>query len=165
MGLFLPIKAQHSLIPSQVQSFLQQVQTDAVSEELTPAAMPEALIGPCERAEEGSLHTQKEDEEEANNERDEKKYEKTPPQLNKRCEKSEEHQKNIQCVFTEPEETQDDDSDPRGELQPIDVPDFLLPDAPEDAEGGIQSADTNEIIAVCAPITYKPTINTVRLLI
>ncbi|XP_048020719.1 trimethylguanosine synthase isoform X2 [Megalobrama amblycephala] len=116
-----------------VQSFLQQIQTDAVSEELTPASMPEALIGPCERAEEGSLHTQKEDEEEANNERDEKKYEKTP-QLNKRCEKSEEHQQNIQCVFTEPEERQDDDSDPRGELQPIDIPDFLLPDAPEDAE-------------------------------
>ncbi|XP_067219866.1 trimethylguanosine synthase isoform X2 [Chanodichthys erythropterus] len=117
-----------------VQSFLQQIQTDAVSEELTPASMPEARIGPCERAEEGSLHTQKEDEEEANNERDEKKYEKTP-QLNKRCEKSEEHQQNIQCVFTEPEERQDDDSDPRGELQPIDIPDFLLPDAPEDAEG------------------------------
>ncbi len=39
-------------IPSQVQSFLQQVQTDADSEEVTPASVPEALTEPCERAEE-----------------------------------------------------------------------------------------------------------------
>lgn len=119
-----------------VQSFLQQVQTDAVLEELTPASMPEALIGPCERVEKGSLPTQNEDEEEeADNEMDEKEFEKTP-QLNKRCEKNEEHQQNIQRAFMpEPEESQDDDSDPRRELQPLDVPDFLLPDAPEDTEG------------------------------
>ncbi|XP_056112621.1 trimethylguanosine synthase isoform X3 [Rhinichthys klamathensis goyatoka] len=116
-----------------VQSFLQKVQTDAVSEELTPASMPEAPICPCERADEGSLPTR--NEEEANNKIDEKEREKTP-ELNRTCEKSEEHQQNIQCVFMpEPEEIQDDDSDPRGELHSLDVPDFLLPDAPEHTEG------------------------------
>lgn len=134
LGLFLLIKAVRSLILSQVQSFLQKVQTDAVSEELTPASMPEAPIGPCERADEGSLPTR--NEEEANNEIDEKECEKTP-ELNRTCDKSEEHQQNIQCAFMpEPEERQDDDSDPRGELHPLDVPDFLLPDAPERTEGG-----------------------------
>ncbi|XP_067309791.1 trimethylguanosine synthase isoform X2 [Pseudorasbora parva] len=122
-----------------VQSFLQRVQTDAVSEELTPASMSETLIVPCERTEKGSLPTPKEDEEEADNEMDEKECETT--QLNRRCEKNEERQQNIQRAFMpEPEESQDEDSDPRGELQPLDVPDFLLPDAPEDTEGEIVQA-------------------------
>lgn len=90
--------------------------------------MPEALTEPCERAEDGSLPTRKEDEEKT----DEIECEKTTP-LSRRCEKSEKLQQNIQ---PEPEERQDSDSDPRGELQPLDLPDFLLPDAPEDAEGG-----------------------------
>lgn len=127
LGLFLPIQALYSLIPSQVHSFLQQVQTDADSEEVTPASMPEAPTEPCERAEDGSLPKRKEDEEKT----DEIECEKTP-QLSRRCEISEKQQ-NIQ---PEPEERQDSDSDPRGELQPLDIPDFLLPDAPEKAEGG-----------------------------
>lgn len=67
---------------------------------------------------------------------DEKECE-TTPELNRTCEESEEHLQNIQCAFMpEPEDIQDDDSDPRGELHPLDVPDFLLPDAPEHTEGG-----------------------------
>lgn len=127
LDLFLPIQALYSLIPSQVQSFLQQVLTDADSEGLTPVSMSDVLTEPCERAEDESLPTQKEDEKIT----DEIECEKTPP-LSRRCEKSEKQQ-NIQ---PEPEERQDSDSDPRGELQPLDIPDFLLPDAPEDAEGG-----------------------------
>lgn len=121
-----------------VQSFLQQVQTDADSEEVTPASVPEALTEPCERAEDGSRPTRKEDEEKT----DEIECEKTP-QLSRRCEKSEKLQQNIQ---PEPEERQDSDSDPRGELQPLDIPDFLLPDAPKDAEGAesVQASKKNK---------------------
>ncbi|KAI4904271.1 hypothetical protein NFI96_030081 [Prochilodus magdalenae] len=36
----------------------------------------------------------------------------------------------------EAEPPQDSDPDPRRELQSLDIPDYLLPDAPEDAEGG-----------------------------
>ncbi|XP_073705728.1 trimethylguanosine synthase isoform X3 [Garra rufa] len=108
-------KPKISNVLQKVQSFLQQVQTNADSEE---ASMSKALTEPCERAEDGSLPTGKEDEEKT----DETEYEKT--QLSRGW--------NIQ---PEPEEKQDSDSDPRGELQPLDIPDFLLPDAPEDAEG------------------------------
>ncbi|XP_050984492.1 trimethylguanosine synthase isoform X2 [Labeo rohita] len=117
-------KPKISKVLQKVQSFLQKVQTDADSEE---ASMPEALTEPCERAEDASLPTLKEDKKKTN----EPECEKTP-QLSRICEKTAKHQQNIQ---PEPEERQDSDSDPRGELQPLDVPDFLLPDAPEDAEG------------------------------
>uniref|UniRef100_A0A671MZT9 Trimethylguanosine synthase n=1 Tax=Sinocyclocheilus anshuiensis TaxID=1608454 RepID=A0A671MZT9_9TELE len=130
-------KPKISKVLQKVQSFLQQVQTDADSEEVTPASMPEALTEPSERAEDGSLPTQKEDEEKT----DETECEKTL-QLSIRCEKSEKLQQNIQ---PEPEERQDSDSDPRGELQLLDVPDFLLPDAPEDAEGeSVQASKKNK---------------------
>ncbi|XP_052405136.1 trimethylguanosine synthase isoform X3 [Carassius gibelio] len=120
-------KPKISKVLQKVQSFLQQVQTDPDSEEVTPASMPEALTEPCEGAEDGSLPTRKEDREKS----DETEFEETP-QLSRRCEQSEKLQQNIQ---SEPEERQDSDSDPRGELQTLDVPDFLLPDAPEGAEG------------------------------
>ncbi|KAL1280381.1 hypothetical protein QQF64_014981 [Cirrhinus molitorella] len=116
-------KPKISKVLQKVQSFLQKLQTNADSEE---ASMPEALTEPCKKADDGSLPTGKEDEEK----NDKTECEKTP-QLS-RCEKSEKHHQNIQ---PEPEEKQDSDSDARGELQPLDIPDFLLPDAPEDAEG------------------------------
>ncbi|XP_026061767.1 trimethylguanosine synthase isoform X2 [Carassius auratus] len=119
-------KPKISKVLQKVQSFLQQVQTDPDSEEVTPASMPEALTEACEGAEDGSLPTRKED-----RESDETEFEETP-QLSRRCEQSEKLPQNIQ---PEPEERQDSDSDPRGELLPLDVPDFLLPDAPEGAEG------------------------------
>ncbi|XP_043080647.1 trimethylguanosine synthase isoform X3 [Puntigrus tetrazona] len=129
-------KPKISRVLQKVQSFLQQVQTEADSAEVTPTSMPEALTEPCERAEDGSLR--KKDEEKT----DETECEKTP-QLSRRLEESEKPQQNIQ---PDPEERQDSDSDPRGELQPLDVPDFLLPDAPEDAEGAesVQASKKNK---------------------
>ncbi|XP_016376299.1 trimethylguanosine synthase-like isoform X4 [Sinocyclocheilus rhinocerous] len=104
-------KPKISKVLQKVQSFLQQFQTNADSEEVTPASMPEALTVPCERAEDGSLHT-----------RQEAECEKTPQH---------QHQQNIQ---PEPEERQNSDSDPRGELQPLDVPDFLLSEGAESVQ-------------------------------
>lgn len=114
-----------------VQNFLQQVQTDADSEDVATTSMPEALIGPFDKAERASLPTRKEDEEEASNETDEDDCENTP-QPSRICQKH-------QHAFTL-EERQDDETDPRGELQPLDVPDFLLPVAPEETEGEVVQA-------------------------
>lgn len=123
-------KPKISKVLQKVQSFLQHVQTDTDSEEVTPASMP------CERAEDESLPTRKKDGEKT----DETECEKTP-QLSIRCEKSEKLQQNIQ---PEPEEGQDSDSDPRGELQPLDIPDFLLPDAPEEDAKGAESVQASK---------------------
>lgn len=111
-----------------VQSFLLQVHTDSNSEEVTSTSMPEALTKPCEGTDDVDLSTQ-------NDEMDEVESEK-PPQFSRRCAESEGQQQKMQLELTPvAEEWQEKGSDPRGELQPIDVPDFLLPDAPEDAEG------------------------------
>ncbi|NP_001410192.1 trimethylguanosine synthase isoform X1 [Danio rerio] len=109
-----------------VQSFLQQVQTDADSEDVATTSMPEALIGPFDKAELASLPTRKEDEEEASNDTDEEDCE-TTPQPSRICEEQ-------QHIIPDLEEIHEDEADPRGELQPLDVPDFLLPDAHEDTK-------------------------------
>ncbi|XP_051556273.1 trimethylguanosine synthase-like isoform X1 [Myxocyprinus asiaticus] len=122
-------KPKSSKTLQKVQNFLQQVQTVANSEEMTPTSMPKALTVPCDRTEVGGLPKQKTDD--SKDETDYEIDEKTP-QL---C-RSEELLENIQQALTaETEERQEKDSDPRGELQTLDVPEFLLLDAPEDAEG------------------------------
>ncbi|XP_065132467.1 trimethylguanosine synthase [Paramisgurnus dabryanus] len=111
-----------------VQTFLLQVQTDSNSNEVTPIPMPDALTEPCQRTDDGELSAH-------NDEINEVEGEKTP-ELSRRCEESEEHQQSIQTELTpEPEERREKSPDPRGELQPLDVPDFLLPDPPEDTKG------------------------------
>lgn len=91
--------------------------------------MPEALTEPCEGTDDVDRSTQ-------NDEMDDAESDKAP-QLGSRCAESEGQQQKMQSELSpEAEELQDNGSDPRGELQPIDIPDYLLPDAPEDAEGG-----------------------------
>ncbi|KAI7809254.1 trimethylguanosine synthase isoform X1 [Triplophysa rosa] len=111
-----------------VQNFLLQVQTDSSSGEVTSTSMPEVLNESCKRTDDVGPSAQ-------NTEMDEAESE-NASQLSRTCVENEGQQKKMQPELTpEAEERQENGPDPRGELQPLDVPDFLLPDAPEDAQG------------------------------
>lgn len=102
----------------QVQSFLLQVQTNSNPEEVTSTSIPEALTEPCERTDDAGRSAQ-------NTEIDEVESENAPP-LSRTCVENERQEPEL---TPEAQEMQEDGPDPRGELQPLDVPDFLLPDA------------------------------------
>lgn len=94
--------------------------------------MPEALNESCKRTDDVGCSAQ-------NTEMDEVESE-NASQLSRTCVENDGQQKKMEPELTpEAEESEANGPDPRGELQPLDLPDFLLPDAPEDAQGGQSS--------------------------
>ncbi|TRY84131.1 hypothetical protein DNTS_026033 [Danionella cerebrum] len=85
----------------------------------------EVQIGSCDRAEESSPPEQSTDDGKASNE---------IPQ------KTEQQPTIEHFIRPESEDSECNETDPRGELKPLDVPEYLLPDAPEDAEGESKQA-------------------------